>query len=117
VRDGEALDMKQLETFLRDSIDGLDGAIEVRQFPSGHSNLTYLIVAGDREMVLRRPPFGYKAKSAHDMGREYKVLKALHGKFPYAPRPLAYSDDPSILGDQFYVMDELARKIMARSEL
>ncbi len=114
VRDGEGLDMKRLEPFLRDSIPGLEGKIEVRQFPSGHSNLTYLIVAGDRELVLRRPPFGYKAKSAHDMGREYKVLKALHGKFPYAPRPLAYTDDASILGDQFYVMERLAGIILRK---
>ena len=64
VRKGEALDIQRLETFLRDSIPGLKGEIGVRQFPSGHSNLTYLIIFGDREMVLRRPPFGYKAKSA-----------------------------------------------------
>jgi aminoglycoside phosphotransferase (APT) family kinase protein len=114
VRNGEALDMKRLEAYLRDSIPGLKGEIGVRQFPSGHSNLTYLIVAGDREMVLRRPPFGYKAKSAHDMGREYKVLKALHGNFPYAPRPLVYTDDPSIIGDQFYVMDRLTGIILRK---
>jgi aminoglycoside phosphotransferase (APT) family kinase protein len=114
VRNGEALDIQRLEPFLRDSIAGLQGEIKIRQFPSGHSNLTYLITVGDREMVLRRPPFGYKAKSAHDMGREYKVLKALQGNFPYAPKPLAYSDDPAIIGDQFYVMDRLSGIILRK---
>jgi aminoglycoside phosphotransferase (APT) family kinase protein len=114
VRDGEELEMKRLEVFLRDSIRGLSGELKVRQFPSGHSNLTYLVVVGDREMVLRRPPFGYKAKSAHDMSREFKVLKALYGNFPYAPKPLAYSDDPAIIGDQFYVMDRLTGIILRK---
>jgi aminoglycoside phosphotransferase (APT) family kinase protein len=114
VRKGESLDIQRLEAFLKDSIAGLQGDIKVRQFPSGHSNLTYLIIVGDREMVLRRPPFGYKAKSAHDMGREYKVLKALHGNFPYAPSPLAYTGDASIIGDQFYVMDRLKGIILRR---
>jgi len=114
VRNGEELDIERLEAFLKDSIPGLNGEIGVRQFPSGHSNLTYLVVIGDREMVLRRPPFGYRAKSAHDMGREYRVLKALHGSFPYAPRPLAYTEDASILGDQFYVMERLTGIILRK---
>ena len=106
VRNGEALDKRCLETFLRDAIPGLRGEIKVRQFPSGHSNLTYLIIVGDREMVLRRPPFGYKAKSAHDMGREYKVLKALHGNFPFKE-----------IVQMVFVLDEVARQIIAKSEL
>jgi aminoglycoside phosphotransferase (APT) family kinase protein len=48
------------------------------------------------------------------MGREYKVLKALHGNFPYAPEPLAYTDDPSVIGDQFYVMERLTGIILRK---
>ena len=113
-RSGEEPDTARLEAFLRDSIPGLTGEMTITQFPSGHSNLTYLVAFGNREMVLRRPPFGYKAKSAHDMSREYKVLKALHGVFPYAPEPLAYTNDPSILGDEFYAMERLIGIILRR---
>ena len=70
VRKGEALDTPMVEAFLRDAIPGLDGALSVRQFPSGASNLTYLITLGERELVLRRPPFGTKPKSGprHEQG-------------------------------------------------
>ena len=69
VRQGEELDARKVETFLRDVVPGLEGEMTIQQFPSGASNLTYLVTLGDREMVLRRPPLGTKAKTAHDMGR------------------------------------------------
>ena len=77
IREGEELPDKQVEAFIRDEIEGVKGPVIVRQFPRGHSNLTYLISAGAREMVLRCPPHGTKAESAHDMGREFRILKAL----------------------------------------
>ena len=94
-----------MEAFLHDAIPGLDGAMTVRQFPSGASNLTYLITLGQRELVLRRPPFGTKPKSGHDMNREYTILKALGPVYPYCPRPLAYTEDPAVMGCPFYVME------------
>ena len=69
IREGEEFDVKKMEAFLKDSIPGLSGELTVSQFPGGYSNLTYLVKVGDQEIVLRRPPFGRKAKSAHDMGR------------------------------------------------
>jgi aminoglycoside phosphotransferase (APT) family kinase protein len=78
--------------------------IEIRQFPGGHSNLTYLVKAGTHEWVLRRPPFGSKVKSAHDMGREYRVLSKLHEVFPKAPESLLFCEDESVIGAPFYVM-------------
>jgi aminoglycoside phosphotransferase (APT) family kinase protein len=89
--------------------------LEVAQFPSGHSNLTYLLRLGDRELVLRRPPFGTKVKSAHDMSREYRVLSKLHAAYPAAPEVLLYCDDPSILGSPFYVMKPIHGIILRRS--
>ncbi len=86
VRQGEELDLKVVEQFLKDSIPGLSGDLVVEQFPSGFSNLTYLIKVGGTDLVLRRPPFGRKAKTAHDMGREYRILTSLHPVFPYCPR-------------------------------
>jgi len=115
VRAGEELDIRRVEAYLRETIPGLTGGLTVSQFPSGHSNLTYLLVTGDREFVLRRPPFGRKAKTAHDMGREYRVLKALRPLFPYCPEALAYTEDEAILGCPFYVMERL-KGIILRKE-
>jgi aminoglycoside phosphotransferase (APT) family kinase protein len=107
IRPGEELDDGKVEAFLKENIPGLEGALQIRQFPSGYSNLTYLIKVGDRELVLRRPPHGTKAKTAHDMGREYKVLTALRPVFPLCPRTLAFCDDPAVMGCDFYVMERL----------
>ena len=98
VRQGEALDVDRLGAYLRSQIPDLRGDIAVQQFPSGFSNLTYAVTVGERRLVLRRPPFGTKAKSAHDMGREYRVLSALKGYFRYCPNTLLFCDDPAVMG-------------------
>jgi aminoglycoside phosphotransferase (APT) family kinase protein len=116
IRKGEELDLKRVEEFLKDSIPGLTGELTVQQFPSGYSNLTYLIAVGDTELVLRRPPFGTKAKSAHDMGREYRMLKALKPVYPYCPNPMLYSEDDAVMGCPFYVMERL-KGIILRKDL
>ncbi|MCX5828985.1 MAG: phosphotransferase family protein [Deltaproteobacteria bacterium] len=116
VREGEELNLRRIETYLKDAIPGLAGQISITQFPSGHSNLTYLINAGEREFVLRRPPFGRKVRTAHDMGREYRVLKALRPYFPYCPEAFAYTEDESVMGCPFYVMERL-KGIIPRKEL
>ena len=115
IRQGEELDSSAVEMFLRDSIPGLQEQMTIKQFPSGHSNLTYLITFGDREMVLRRPPFGSKAKTAHDMGREYRVLSALKEYYPYCPQTIVYSEDSSIIGCPFYVMERIKGIIVRRN--
>lgn len=115
IRQGEELDLKAVESFLKDTIPGLSGDLCVEQFPSGYSNLTYLIRVGDRELVLRRPPFGRKAKTAHDMGREYRILTALKPVFPYCPSPLVYSEDESVMGCPFYVMDRISGIILRKN--
>ena len=114
VRQGEELDVKVIEPFLKDTLPGLSGPMTVEQFPSGYSNLTYLVRIGNKELVLRRPPFGRKAKTAHDMGREYRILKALNPVFPYCPKPLAYTEDEAILGCPFYVMERIQGIILRR---
>jgi aminoglycoside phosphotransferase (APT) family kinase protein len=114
IRNGEELDAQKVLEFLKTSIPGLEGEIEIKQFPSGFSNLTYSVKVGDREMVLRRPPFGKKAKTAHDMGREYKILSALKPLFPYCPQPLVYTEDEAVLGCPFYVMERIPGIILRR---
>ena len=98
VRPGEELDLDAVKKFLEAAAPELSGEISLEQFPSGHSNLTYMLKVGDRELVLRRPPFGSKVKSAHDMSREYRILSAIHKVYDPAPRPLAFNDDDSVIG-------------------
>ncbi|MBH8599185.1 MULTISPECIES: phosphotransferase family protein [unclassified Thermoactinomyces] len=105
VRQGEELNEKRLERFLRDHFDLENAPLEIEQFANGHSNLTYLIRVGAWEAVLRRPPLGPTAPKAHDMGREYQVLKRLHPAFPLAPKPLVFCDDPEIVGAPFFMME------------
>src|SRR6476646_6922552 len=114
VRQGEELDLARLEPYLRGHFPDLGGELVVKQFPSGHSNLTYSVSMGEKEMVLRRPPFGSKVKSAHDMGREYNVLARLHTAYP-TPKPLLYCTDDSVLGAPFYVMERVRGVILRRN--
>ena len=104
VRSGEELDLAKLEPYLRRHFPNEEGSLQVSQFPSGHSNLTYSLHLGERELVLRRPPFGSKVKTAHDMSREFRVLSKLHSVYAPAPEVLFYCDDNSVIGAPFYVM-------------
>jgi aminoglycoside phosphotransferase (APT) family kinase protein len=101
VRQGEELPIDRLSEYLHEHLDSIE------QFPSGFSNLTYLIRAGDRELVLRRPPIGAKIKTAHDMSREYRILSHLYPVYRKVPRPLLFCDDESIIGAPFYVMERV----------
>ena len=114
VRPGEELDLARLEPFLKEKFPGSAGPLSVEQFPSGHSNLTYLVRLGAREMVLRRPPFGSKVKTAHDMGREFRVLSKLHPAYPPAPKVVLFCDNDSILGAPFYLMQPIHGVIIRR---
>lgn len=115
IRPGEELDLEKLQAFLQVKFPNLaETSLEVLQFPSGHSNLTYLLRLGDDELILRRPPFGAKIKSAHDMQREYQILSALFPVYPKVPRPLVYSEDASIIGAPFYLMERLKGIILRR---
>ncbi len=107
VRKGEELDTAKLEPYLRGALKKTNGAFTIEQFPGGHSNLTYALRLGDREFVLRRPPFGSQVKSAHDMGREFTILSHIHAVYPPAPEPLLYCEDESVVGAKFYVMQRL----------
>jgi aminoglycoside phosphotransferase (APT) family kinase protein len=113
-RPGEELDLAKLEPYLRLHFPNEAGALEVRQYPSGHSNLTYSLHLGTRELVLRRPPFGSKVKSAHDMSREFRVLSKLHAVYDPAPEVLHYCGDDSVIGAPFYLMKPIHGLILRR---
>ena len=107
VRHGEELPTERLLEYLTAHLPDLKAPLTVKQFPAGFSNLTYLLRAGDRELVLRRPPIGAKIKTAHDMGREYRILSHLHPVYAKVPRPLLFCEDTQILGAPFYVMERV----------
>jgi aminoglycoside phosphotransferase (APT) family kinase protein len=114
VRAGEELNRATLEPFLRSHFPNECGFIEFAQYPAGHSNLTYSVKFGERELVLRRPPFGSKVKSAHDMSRECRVLSKLHAAYPPAPEVLLFCDDESVIGAPFYLMEPVRGIILRR---
>jgi aminoglycoside phosphotransferase (APT) family kinase protein len=116
VRAGEELDLARLDAWLQREVPGLSGELSVEQFPSGYSNLTYLLKKGATEIVLRRPPFAVQVKSGHDMAREHRVLSALAPVYPLAPRPLGFCDDEAVIGAPFYVM-ERRRGLILRKRL
>ncbi|MFC6239292.1 phosphotransferase family protein [Longivirga aurantiaca] len=105
VRPGEDLDWVALERYLRDTIPGLVGEFSVLQFPNGSANLTYRVAFGDRQLVVRRPPLGQLAIGSHDMKREHRALSGLWVAYDRAPKPLAYTDDVSIVGAEFLVIE------------
>jgi aminoglycoside phosphotransferase (APT) family kinase protein len=89
-------------------------SLEVEQFPGGHSNLTYLLRMGGHEFVLRRPPFGPVAPTAHDMPREYRLLSAINPLFKLAPRPYLLCEDTAIIGAPFYLMERRRGLVIRR---
>lgn len=105
VRAGEEFDVRALENFLSVRMGREVSGLRVKQFPSGNSNLTYTVSVDEDEFVLRRPPFGNRVKSAHDMSREFEVLTALSTVYKPAPKPFLYCGDESVIGNEFYLME------------
>ena len=111
VRPGEALPVEAVDLWLKARVPGLAGLPDVTQFGGGVSNWTYRLAYPGHDLVLRRPPEGTKAKSAHDMRREYTVQAALRPVFPYVPEMVAFCDDPGVMGCDFYVMRRIPGRI------
>jgi aminoglycoside phosphotransferase (APT) family kinase protein len=123
VRAEDAFDVPAVAAWLRGNADervvpraDLDGVPEVRQFPGGASNLTYLLRYPTGDLILRRPPSGAKAKSAHDMRREYTIQSQLGDAFGYVADMVAFCDDHAVIGCDFYVMVRVEGTIL-RQEL
>jgi aminoglycoside phosphotransferase (APT) family kinase protein len=99
------IDVERVTTWLTSHIDGAVAPFEFGVIAGGHSNLTFKVTdAAGQRFVLRRPPLGHVLASAHDMGREHRIISALQGTaVPVAPA-LGYCDDPGVNGAPFYVM-------------
>ena len=111
-RPGLEFDVEALSAYLGRHLDGFEGSPQVRQFPGGQSNPTYLLTTPGRRYVLRRKPPGDLLPSAHAVDREYRVMRALadHTNVPVA-RPLVLCPDPSVIGTDFYVMEHVDGRI------
>ena len=102
------IDLAALRSYLDSELPGLVGGdLRAAVIPGGKSNLTYLLTAGTGRWVLRRPPLGHVLATAHDMGREYRVLRALHGTPVPVPAVLAHCADPAVIGAPFYLMNHV----------
>ena len=107
MRRGEELDVAAADAWLRAHVTGLRGTPAVTQFSGGASNWTYRLQYESRDLVLRRPPAGTKARSAHDVGREYRLQQALKPVFPQVPEMIAHCPDEAVIGAEFYVMEHI----------
>ncbi len=107
VRQGEELDPTVIKEYFKEIQPALTGDVTITQFPGGASNLTYQVSLDGQNFILRRPPFGDIAKSAHDMLREAKIIKALKPVYSYVPEIISICEDTSVLGCDFYVMEKL----------
>ena len=107
VRVGEELDAAIIDAWLKSQLNDLSGQPVITQYSGGASNWTYCLNYKNYELILRRAPAGTKAKGAHDMGREFRVQSALKPVYNYVPKMLAFCDDESVLGTDFYVMEKI----------
>jgi aminoglycoside phosphotransferase (APT) family kinase protein len=105
VRKDEQLDLESLGSYLRNSLKLEFDNLSSLQFSGGHANLTYLLRLDKKEYVLRRPPLGPVAPSAHDMLREHRVQSSLNPLFPLAPKSLYFCDDERIIGSKFHIIE------------
>lgn len=92
---------RQLPEFMREKM------LHIEQFSGGASNLTYLLSNGIDGIILRRPPSGTKAKSAHDMVREHDVLSKIGTYYSLSPKPILVCENESIIGEKFFIMQQI----------
>jgi len=116
------IDAENITTWMRERVPDLVEPLRFELITGGLSNLTYTVTdAAGRRWVLRRPPLGHVLATAHDMGREYRILTALADTSVPVPPVLGHCDDDSVNGAPFYVMDFvdgiIARNVDAASAL
>lgn len=111
----QLVDRERLREYLSEHL-GETGHFEIEYHQEGHSNETLFIIWGNRDFVLRRPPFGETAESAHDVIREYRVLSALQPTSIPVPEPILKCQDQSVIGCDFYLMERLEGQVIRTDE-
>jgi aminoglycoside phosphotransferase (APT) family kinase protein len=108
IRNGDEIDVNKLKLYLCPQLNIIIEDIDIKQYPGGYSNLTYLITINQNDQfVLRKPPNGVNIKSGHDMSREYKIISALFPSFSLVPKPIHYCENIEIIGTSFYLMEKV----------
>jgi aminoglycoside phosphotransferase (APT) family kinase protein len=103
--DVAGIDTAKVTAWLEEHVEGARGPFRFEIIAGGHSNLTYMVLAADgRRFVLRRPPLGHVLASAHDMGREHRIIAGLQGSAVPVPPALGFCADDTVTGAPFYVM-------------
>ncbi|MEA3426104.1 MAG: phosphotransferase family protein [Bacteroidota bacterium] len=103
----EQSSLTALNRYLQEQGDPIAAVNTITRFTGGYSNLTYLLQTNGKEYVLRMPPHGANIKSAHDMGREFRVLHLLKPHYAKVPTPVLYCESADIIGAPFYIMEKL----------
>ncbi len=113
----EGVDLARLRPWFAAHVEGADDApLHAELIAGGRSNLTYAIAQGSSTWVLRRPPLGHVVATAHDMGREFRVISALADSTVPVPRAFAFCDDVEVNGAPFYVMERVDGQILRTPE-
>ena len=109
----EGIDLAGVTGWLESRIEGLRPPLAFSLIAGGHSNLTYRFVdVADRAFVMRRPPLGHVLESAHDMGREHRIVSALAGTaVPVAPT-YGLCEDLEVNGAPFYIMGFVEGRVL-----
>ncbi len=112
----KGLDLAALRVWLDAEVPGeLPGDLSARLITGGKSNLTYAVSNGEREVIVRRPPLGHVLATAHDMGREHRIMAALADTAVPVPRMIASCPDDTVIGAPFYVMEKMSGTAFQRA--
>jgi len=108
-RTSDKLPIDKLAVYLSEKMPDFMAStqLHIKQFSAGSSNLTYQLTSGAESIILRRPPSGTKAASAHDMVREHNVIASISRHYSLAPTPLLLCEDESIIGEKFFIMEQI----------
>ncbi len=117
VRTAHRFDEAALARYLAEHIDGFEGPLTVEQFEGGQSNPTFRLEAGGRRYVMRKQPPGELLPSAHQVDREYRVMKALEQTAVPVPKMHALCEDPAVIGTKFYVMEWVDGRVFVETRL
>jgi aminoglycoside phosphotransferase (APT) family kinase protein len=117
VRDAHRFDQEKLAAYLDEHLEGFSPPLEVRQFRGGQSNPTFWIGAGERAYVLRKKPPGKLLPSAHQVEREYRVMKALADTDVPVPKVYLLCEDETVIGTPFFVMEHIEGRLFWNVQL
>jgi len=113
VRQSHKFSEERLTRYLADHIDGFEDQLEILQYEGGQSNPTFRLDVGGRAYVMRKQPPGELLPSAHQVDREYRVMKALASTGVPVPRMLVLCEDPHVIGTKFYVMEHIEGRVFS----